>query len=312
MLRHHEDQDTIFDFSVDDYLETWVDAFMLDRKAQNMAKGTLYYYKVRLREFMAYCETREVKHILQIDANLIRQFLIAMQEKGHNPGGLHMYYRVIKAFLRWWENEVEPDNWKNPIRKVKSPSNPIEPLDPANIEEVKAMIDVCPKDTFFGTRDRAIMLCLLDTGMRANELCSLNIEDVNLITGEILIRQGKGRKSRYAFLGARARKALRLYLKYRPDRNDALWLSREKERLEYWSLDMVMRRRAREANVPHPSLHSFRRWFALTCLRSGMDAFSLQELMGHADLQVLKRYLKQTNPDLMKAHQRASPVDSLV
>lgn len=304
-------QDTINGFQLDDYLETWVDAFMMDRKAQNMAKGTLYYYGWRLKEFLRYCETREVKRITQIDPTLLREFLILLQDKGHNPGGVHMYYRIIKAFLRWWEFEVEPDNWKNPIRKVKAPKNPIVPLNPVNVEDVRKMIDVCPKDTFFGTRDRAIMLCLLDTGMRANELCSINLEDINLITGEIHILVGKGRKSRYAFLGTKARKAVRSYLKFHPANIEPLWLNREKERLEYWLLVGIMRRRAKEANVPHPALHAFRRWFALTCLRAGMDAFSLQELMGHADLQVLKRYLKQTSPDLMKAHHKASPVDSL-
>jgi len=304
-------QDTKCGFQLDDYIETWVDAFMMDRKAQNMATGTIYYYKWRLNEFVRYCETREVKRITQIDPTLLREFILILQDKGHNPGGVHMYYRVIKAFLRWWEFEVEPDNWKNPIRKVKAPKNPVVPLNPVNIEDVKKMIEVCPKNNFFGTRDRAIMLCLLDTGLRANELCSINMDDINLITGEIHILVGKGKKSRYAFLGSKARKAVRSYLKYHPVNIEALWLNRERERLEYWSLDGIMRRRAKEANVPHPALHSFRRWFALTCLRAGMDAFSLQELMGHADLQVLKRYLKQTSPDLKNAHQKAMPVDGL-
>ena len=79
----------------------------------------------------------------------------------------------------------------------------------------------------------------------------------------------------------------------------------------YWGLNAMIRYRAKKAKVAIPSIHGFRRWFALTCLRAGADVYSLQELMGHADLQVLKRYLKQTSSDLMKAHQRASPVDNL-
>jgi site-specific recombinase XerD len=311
MLQKSNVQDTILDFCLNDSLETWVDAFMMDRRAQNMAKGTLHYNRYRLKEFVEYCESLEVKRITQIDPNLLRQYFLILQDKGHNAGGVHMYFRVIKAFLRWWESEVEPDNWKNPIRKVKAPKNPIVPLEPVNIDDVKRMIEVCPKDTFYGTRDKAIMLVLLDTGLRANELCSINLEDVNLITGDIHVKVGKGRKSRYAFLGSKARKAVHSYLKYRKSDSEALWLNRDRDRLEYWSLDGIMRRRAKEVNVPHPALHSFRRWFALTCLRAGTDAFSLQELMGHADLQVLKRYLKQTSPDLMKAHQKASPVDSI-
>ena len=59
-----------------------------------------------------------------------------------------------------------------------------------------------------------------------------------------------------------------------------------------------------------PSLHSFRRAFAINMLRAGVDIYSLQLLMGHADLQVLRRYLAQTNDDLLKAHRKGSPVDS--
>ena len=74
---------------------------------------------------------------------------------------------------------------------------------------------------------------------------------------------------------------------------------------------MIMRRRANQAKVETPELHAFRRWFALSCLRAGMNVYSLQELMGHADLQVLRRYLKQTNQDLKDFHNRVNPVDNL-
>jgi integrase/recombinase XerD len=74
---------------------------------------------------------------------------------------------------------------------------------------------------------------------------------------------------------------------------------------------MIMRRRAEKAQVSVPSIHSFSRFFALACLSNNMDIFSLQKLMGHADLSVLRKYLKQTNQDIREAFMRASPVDRL-
>jgi integrase/recombinase XerD len=276
-----------------------------------MPKGTLLFYRSKLKDFIEFCSSNNIQKVFQIEPTHIRTFILILQEKGHNPGGVHSYYRVIKAFLRWFENEYEPENWKNPIVLVKAPKNPVIQLDAVNIEVAQAIINVCPRNTFFGARDRAIIFCLLDTGLRASELCSMNIDDVNYITGEVHVLKGKGRKPRYVFLGSKSRKALRTYIRFRQDDNDALWLSRNHTRLGYWSLESMIHRRAKEANVHAPTLHSFRRWFALTCLRSGMDAFSLQELMGHADLQVLRRYIKQTSLDLQTAHQRASPVDNL-
>jgi integrase/recombinase XerD len=74
---------------------------------------------------------------------------------------------------------------------------------------------------------------------------------------------------------------------------------------------MIMRRRAAKAGVRTPSIHAFRKFFALSCLNSGMDVFSLQKLMGHSDLSVLNRYLKQTDADIRKAFEKVSPVDKL-
>ncbi|MFC2065227.1 tyrosine-type recombinase/integrase [Chloroflexota bacterium] len=291
------------------YIPILIDSFIIDRRAQNLSKGTIRFYQKKLKYFTDFCDSQAVNDLLQIDANLIRQFLLHLGESGHNPGGIHAMYRSLKTFLRWWENEFEPDDWKNPINKVKAPRVSIEPLEPVDYEVVKAMITICPMN-FTGLRDKAMMLFLLDTGVRASELISVNIEDLNPITGDVLIKIGKGRKPRTVYIGSKSRKVLRAYLKVRKDNSLALWVTDEGEPITYWGVRMMIRRRANQAGVKPPKLHAFRRWFALTCLRAGMDVYSLQELMGHADLQILRRYLKQTNQDIREAHRKASPVDN--
>ncbi len=104
---------------------------------------------------------------------------------------------------------------------------------------------------------------------------------------------------------------MRAYLAHRHDNCPALWITASGDRLQYWGLREVLRRRSRMAGIRPPQIHAFRRAFALNCLRAGMDLFTLQLLMGHADLQVLRRYLAQTDEDARKAHALASPVDTL-
>jgi len=82
------------------------------------------------------------------------------------------------------------------------------------------------------------------------------------------------------------------------------------ERLGYDGLRGILNRRAQEAGVEEPALHDFRRAFALSMLRNGMDIFTLAKLMGHEGISVLQCYLKQTNLDTEEAHRRASPVDN--
>jgi len=81
--------------------------------------------------------------------------------------------------------------------------------------------------------------------------------------------------------------------------------------LEYGGLRAILTRRAERTGINQASYHSFRRAFALNCLKNGMDVYTLQKLMGHADLQVLRRYLIQTEGDLREGHAKYSPVDMM-
>ena len=137
---------------------------------------------------------------------------------------------------------------------------------------------------------------------------------MNLSTGAVLVRQGKGAKCRTIFLGAKVRREVVRYLRHRPGARsgEPLWVSAEWKRLTYWRLRQLVRRRAERVGLPEPGLHSFRRAFALACLRNGVDLISLQRLMGHSDLSVLRRYLAQTEDDLQAAHAKGGPVDNLL
>jgi len=152
------------------------------------------------------------------------------------------------------------------------------------------MIRTCDKGTFTGDRDTAILPCLLDTGARATEF--LDIEDINQASGDILIRQGKGSKPRFVYIGKQSRRALRKYLNHRKDNNPALWVTHPRfdlDRIKYSGLCSIIRRRSSEADVEMPSLHDFRRAFALSMLRNGTDVFTLAKLMGHEGITVLQR-----------------------
>ena len=208
---------------------------------------------------------------------------------------------------------MEPKGWSNPIRKVKAPRVPLEPLEPVAFDTVNQMIKACPRDTFTGDRDVAILLCLLDTGARASEFLSVNLDDINQARGDILIRSGKGHRPRTVYIGKQSKRALRCYLSHRRDDSTALWVTHPRfgsDRLGYDGLRAILKNRAQQAGVEEPALHDFRRAFALSMLRNGIDIFTLAKLMGHEGISVLQRYLKQTNTDTIEAHRRWGPVDN--
>jgi integrase/recombinase XerD len=291
----------------EDYILVWIDAFLKERLAQNLTKGTVKYYKENLLPFAKYLETQEIKYISQITANNIRDFLLLLEEKGHNSGGVHGYFRAIKAFLRWYENEVEPEGWKNPIHKIKAPKNPVEPIEGISREDFDSLLEACPRDKFFGERDRTILLLLMDTGVRASELCQINLDDINFPDSSILIRQGKERKPRFVFYGKKTRRQLRKWLTLRGREGHSLFTNRYGERISYGTLREIMRRLSLKAGIKEPGLHDFRRAFCLECLRSGMSEITIARLMGHTTTQLIGRYAKQTAVDLMNSYR--SPLD---
>ena len=292
-----------------DDLREWIGMFLHSGRSRNLSSGTLEFYAKKLAAFESYCADMAITHIGQITSETIRHFMIFLEERNHKPGGIHCYYRSVKTFLRWFGQEIDQPDWRNPIDKVKAPIVPLEPLDPVSIDTIRAMIRAGAQTNATDLRDKAALLFLLDTGVRLAEFLALNRDDINLVTGAVQIRRGKGRKPRLAYLGDKSRQTLRKYLKSRIDSNPALWVGRSGERLTETGLRLMLRRRAARGKTPAPSPHDFRRAFALERWRAGSDILTLSKLMGHTSLQVLTRYLKQAGEDLEQAAKQSSPVD---
>ena len=206
---------------------------------------------------------------------------------------------------------------------------PIEPYSKADIEALLKAAEFCReasptrRRTFTmhrGTarRDRAIILTLLDTGLRASELCSLLIGDVDQRTGRIQVKHGvrggaKGGKGRIVFLGKTARNALWRYLAEREDGEDAnapLFIGRTNRPINKTALRTLITAIGQRANVKKCHPHRFRHTFAITYLRSSGDVFTLQSLLGHSTLEMVQHYARIAEVDIEQAHRRASPADN--
>jgi len=86
-------------------LLAWIEGFLFDRKAQHMSAGTVAFYRNKLWKFVSFCDTKAITKITEITASTIREFMLYLEQTGHNPGGIHAFYRSIRAFLYWWEDE---------------------------------------------------------------------------------------------------------------------------------------------------------------------------------------------------------------
>lgn len=160
-------------------------------------------------------------------------------------------------------------------------------------------------------RDIAVVLTLLDTGIRASELGALERSDIDIDRGILQIRHGKGGKSRQAFMSPITCRAVRRYLSNRKDSDPAAFLSQRHEPLNRNSLRLLMYRLCDKAGIDKHGPHSMRHTAATSLARQGCDAWSLQQLLGHSDNRVSLRYIWLTGKDVQEAHKRFSPVERL-
>jgi site-specific recombinase XerD len=298
--------------TLQNFIPAVIEQFLFDRKAGGLRETTIKFYGNKLDTFQKYLESRAIKYLEQITAKDLREFLLYLEATGHNPGGIHAHFRTIRTLLVWAEREELAESaWNNPIKKVKAPRVDIQPLAPVEMDDVKKLLTTCGNN-FTGLRDKALILMLLDSACRANEILALNKNDVDMLSGAIIIRTSKNRRPRTSFIGKTALKALRAYLRSRTENNPALWVQQNNSRLVYFGLRAMLTRRASKAALGVTWLpHSFRRAAALEMLRNGADVFSLQAIGGWSDLQVMKRYLRESSADLQAVHSRTSPADSL-
>lgn len=292
-------------------------AFLLSRQAMRCTPSTLEHYEYGAGGFVQWLHEQGVRRVDDITAHHVRAYLVGLERQGLKDTTQHAQARAIKTFLRWLVSEGDLD--RSPMDKVKMPRLEQRIQEPFAVEHIQSLLGHCNRKTPRGARNYAIVLTLLDTGLRAAEFVSLSVSSVNMTTG-ITTVLGKGRKQRQVRVGSKARSAILRMLGFRgqvrPD--DPLWIAYDtlhdqiKGPLSIGGLQMVLARLGRESGVMPCSPHRFRRTFALWALRDGMDLHSLRLLMGHSDLTVLQRYLALAGEDVERAHVAHSPVDRIL
>lgn len=297
-------------------LDSAFEAFILSREAMRCTAKTLTHYRYTLGGFLGYLRTRGVTDPVGITPNHVRAYLVSLQRRDLKDTTQHAHARGVKAWLNWLV--VEGDLKTSPMGKVVMPKLEARIPQPFSAEDVQKLLAACDRRTPIGARNYAIVLTLVDTGLRAAEFATLCVGGIDSRSGLVTI-MGKGQKQRQVRVGATARAAIArmLALCCQVANGDPLWLAydgrgQKRGGLTLHGLQTVLLRLGKMAGVSRCAPHRFRRTFALWCLRDGMDLHNLRLLMGHSDLTVLQRYLALAGEDVGRAHAAHSPVDRLL
>ncbi len=196
------------------------------------------------------------------------------------PSTAATYYKVLKLLYGWLAEEEEIPT--NPTARMKPPIVPDKPVPIVPEDGLKRLFKACAGNTFEARRDTALLMLLLDTGARRDELAGLKLSDVDLEL-DVLLVLGKGRRERSLPFGRKAGEALDRYLRARDRHKDAdlpwLWLGK-KGRLTEWGLVIMLRRRGAQAGLPGLHPHQFRHTFAHQWLAQGGTETDLMRIAG--------------------------------
>ena len=238
-----------------------------------------------------------------------------VQDKGLSGHTVNCYVWSLRIFFSWLVSEEIIAI--NPFDRVKIPRPPRKVMPTFSVLQIQQLLDTMDTATAEGYRNYAIILTLLDTGLRVSELCGLLRSNLRLEDG-ILKVMGKGNKERLIPIGKEVQRLLWRYINHhRPQpnmpNNDILFLTQDGKPLTKDRLEKIMTRFGRKAGLVgiRCSPHTLRHTAAVSFLRNGGDVFSLQRLLGHSSLEMTRRYCELADADVKRAHLTASPVDNL-
>jgi site-specific recombinase XerD len=283
-------------------LRTAIEHFLTAKAAEGASPKTIDWYRMELGR--AGRDLGADRVLDSLTSNELRAWLLALRET-LSPISVAGYVRGVKAFGNWCAAEqLAEARALRTLRRPRVPHKLIEPLDDA---AVRRMVDVA------SIRDRAIVLLMLDTGLRLSEVAGLRRCDLRP-DGTVKV-MGKGARERIVPVGSVARQALIRCLRQAQiaDAETVIFRARGGGRLSPRGIQQVFNRMKRRAGIPgRCSPHQLRHAFARAYLVNGGDAFSLQRILGHGTLDMVKRYVALADTDVLSQHRIASPADRLL
>ena len=288
--------------------QTYLTACDVEGKARSTIRGyresltRLQEVGVRL-EFPAEVEAFTVQHVYA--------FLGALRERGASRAYQHRLHREVKAFFSWCKRfDVITENVFARVPLVKLEQQIVQPF---STDDVRRLLAAINRGVRAGTRNYALVLFLLDTGVRASECVSVRLDDVDWERGRVRVLHGKGQKQRWVGIGEQARAALTDYLLVRGEAEGPLFLSeRSGKGLHSLALNVLFTKLGQQAGVTHVHPHRFRHTFATWAIRSQAREIDVQSLLGHSSLTMVQRYARTySSEQAVLAHEHFSPVAQL-
>lgn len=295
--------------------------YKLDKEFQ-FSPDTKRSCELRLAILLDFLGDVEIASITKVN---IREFLTRIRsERKLSDRSIYDYYTTCSSLWTWAQEELKIDHVVKQIPRPKFTKKTIGYFDKDDVTAILECLDHTREYTHGMNgqtvrnrrdtrhRDRAIVMVLLDSGLRISELGALKIEDYDKRRGLLFVAHGKGDKERNVPVGESTKAAITKYMESRfgAKPTEPLFANRRGDHLKRGATGKILRDIGHRAGVRKVHAHRFRHTFAITFLRNGGNVLELQAIMGHEDIEPLKEYVRLATVDIEAAHKKYSPADN--
>lgn len=288
-------------------IENALAEFLLDQQIRGNSPRTVEFYQSCIGLFASYAEET---HVAEITLSKLKGYYMHLHARKLASVTIQTYVRALRAFLSWcYQQEYIPVNLSEKFRLPKAQRKTIDILTDC---EVHTLLSCFHLRYAVHLRNYCMCSLMLDSGLRMHEVSTLEIHSIHLAEGYAIVN-GKGNKQRLVPLGIHTRKFLMKYISRRPAStpSDILFLKVNGDPIVDGTIKQLFRKLKKQTGIPRLKAHLLRHTFATRYLENGGDIYSLQQILGHTSLEMVKRYIHTTTRKTVSKFSNYSPLDNL-
>ena len=270
---------------------------------------TVKSYKRDLNCLSTYCESKSISLWTDLKQTDIRSYMASRHRQGLSSTSLQRELSAIRSFFNFLLKNQLTDN--NPGQYIKAPKKTRKLPKTLDVDQIKSLLEAGTNSTI-EIRDLAMFELFYSSGIRLSELAQLNLTDIDLTDKSLMVRSGKGGKSRMLPIGSKAVVAINTWLEHRiksiTSTETALFISTRGTRLGQRSIELRLKQWCKKKGIAeniHP--HMLRHSFATHLLESSQDLRGVQELLGHSNISTTQIYTHLDFQHLADVYDRAHP-----
>jgi integrase/recombinase XerC len=270
---------------------------------------TVKSYKRDLNCLSTYCESKSISLWTDLKQTDIRSYIASRHRQGLSSTSLQRELSAIRSFFNFLLKNQLTDN--NPGQYIKAPKKTRKLPRTLDVDQIKSLLEAGTNSTI-EIRDLAMFELFYSSGIRLSELAQLNLTDIDLTDKTLMVRSGKGGKSRMLPIGSKAVAAINTWLEHRiksiTSTETALFISTRGTRLGQRSIELRLKQWCKKKGIAeniHP--HMLRHSFATHLLESSQDLRAVQELLGHSNISTTQIYTHLDFQHLADVYDSAHP-----